>query len=165
MDGGRNEYEPARGGPGARGMNAEKPCVRVSVRAVVETTLHERDIVPGAGAMRRMREGALAHRARQSGEGTRDAQYRAEVALGAVYEGEALTLRVTGRADGISTRADGTPVVEEIKLGAPDAPLVPAHQAQARMYGHMLCAAEGHPGVALRVLYVDMQGAPLRAYE
>lgn len=142
-----------------------KPCVRVSVRAVVETTLHERDIVPGAGALRRMREGALAHRARQSGEGTRDAQYRAEVALAALYEGDALTLRVTGRADGISTRADGIPVIEEIKLGAPDAPLEPAHQAQARMYGHMLCAAEGHERAALRVLYVDAQGAPLRAYD
>ena len=142
-----------------------RPCVRVSVRAVVETTLHERDIVPGAGALRRMREGALAHRARQSGEGTRDAQYRAEVALAALYEGDALTLRVTGRADGISTRADGIPVIEEIKLGAPDAPLEPAHQAQARMYGHMLCAAEGHERAALRVLYVDAQGAPLRAYD
>ena len=142
-----------------------KPCVRVSVRAVVETTLHERDIVPGAGALRRMREGALAHRARQSGEGTRDAQYRAEVALAALYEGDTLTLRVTGRADGISMRPDGTPVIEEIKLGAPEAPLEPAHQAQARMYGHMLCAAEGHARVALRVLYVDAQGAPLRAYD
>ena len=146
-------------------MNAEKPCVRLSVRAVVETTLHERDIVPGAGALRRMREGTIAHRARQSGEGARDAQYRAEVALAAVYEGEGLTLRVTGRADGISARADGTPVIEEIKLGAPDAPLEPAHQAQARMYGHMLCAAEGHARAALRVLYVDVQGAPLRAYD
>lgn len=142
-----------------------KPCVRVSVRAVVETTLHERDIVPGAGALRRMREGALAHRARQSGEGTRDAQYRAEVALAALYEGDTLTLRVTGRADGISTRPDGTPVIEEIKLGAPEAPLERAHQAQARMYGHMLCTAEGHARVALRVLYVDAQGEPLRAYD
>ena len=62
-------------------------------------------------------------------------------------------------------RPDGTPVIEEIKLGAPEAPLEPAHQAQARMYGHMLCAAEGHARVALRVLYVDVQGAPLRAYE
>ena len=72
---------------------------------------------------------------------------------------------MTGRADGISARADGTPVIEEIKLGAPDAPLEPAHQAQARMYGHMLCAAEGHARAALRVLYVDVQGAPLRAYD
>ena len=153
------------GGTEMGGMSGQKPCVRLSVRAVVETTLHERDLSPAAGAARRMREGALAHRARQSGEGTRDTQYRAEVALAAVYEGERLTLRVSGRADGISMRTDGMPVIEEIKLGAPDAPLVPAHQAQARMYGHMLCCAEGYACAALRVLYVDAQGAPLRAYE
>lgn len=144
---------------------SERAWVRLSVRAVVETTLHESDLSPAASVARRMREGAAAHRARQSGERGRDAQYRAEVALSADYEGEGLTLRVSGRADGITARADGTPVIEEIKLGTPDAPLIPAHQAQARMYGHMLCASRGHAGVCLRVLYVDGEGRPLQAYE
>ena len=144
---------------------AEKPCVRLSVHAVVETTLHESDLSPASSAVRRMREGAAAHRARQSGEGKRDRLYRAEVALSALYEGDVLTLRVSGRADGISELADGTPVVEEIKLGAADAPLLPAHQAQARMYAHMLCASQGLDRAALRVLYVDAAGEPLRAYD
>ena len=147
------------------GAGSEKPVVRMSVRAVVETTLHESDLSPAAGAAKRMREGAAAHRARQRGEGARDEAYRAEVALAADYAGEHVTLRVTGRADGITLRADGVSVIEEIKLGAPGMPLVPAHMAQAAMYGHMLCEKEGMGGVCLRILYVDAQGGRLQTYE
>ena len=43
-----------------------KETVRVSVRSVVETTLHESDLSPAALSARRMREGAAAHRLRQS---------------------------------------------------------------------------------------------------
>ena len=42
------------------------PVVRASVRQVVETTYHDSDLSPAAGAQKRMREGAAAHRARQS---------------------------------------------------------------------------------------------------
>ena len=62
-------------------------------------------------------------------------------------------------------QADGSWLIEEIKLGAKDMPLVPAHMAQAAMYGHMLCAAQGEPSVRLRVLYVDAQGQSLCSYE
>ena len=147
------------------GEQAAKAAVRMSVRAVVETTLHESDLVPASGVARRMREGAAAHRARQGGQRGGEENYRVEVALSAEYETPALTLRVTGRADGVLTRADGLTVIEEIKLGAADSPLVPAHRAQAAMYGHMLCAQEGMPRAGLRVLYVDGGGNPLRAYE
>lgn len=142
-----------------------KPRVRMSVRAVVETTLHEHDLAPAAGAAKRMREGAAAHKARQSGEIARDEGYRAEVALAADYEAQTLTLHVTGRADGVSTRADGMAVIEEIKLGAQGQMLVPAHMAQAAMYGHMLAGERGEKAVALRVLYVDGEGRPLCAYQ
>ena len=76
-----------------------KPVVRISVRAVVETTLHESDLAPAASSAQRMQEGAIAHRARQSS--AQEREYRKEVALSADYEGEALTLHVAGRADGI----------------------------------------------------------------
>ena len=144
-------------------MSEKKAVIRLSVHAVVDATLHESDLTPASGALRRMREGAMAHRARQSGE--REKQYRAEVALTADYEGERLTLRVSGRADGICVREDGMTLVEEIKLGAPDSPLDPAHSAQVRVYGHMLCQAQALERVALRVLYVGGRGEPLRAYE
>ena len=40
--------------------------IRMSVRAVVETTLHESDLAPASSSAARMQEGAIAHRARQS---------------------------------------------------------------------------------------------------
>ncbi|MDO5300193.1 MAG: helicase C-terminal domain-containing protein [Clostridia bacterium] len=141
------------------------PVVRMSVRAVVETTLHESDLSPAASAARRMREGSLAHRARQSTGREADGTYCAEVALSTDYEGEALLLHVVGRADAVFTRADGVRVIEEIKLGVQDAPLIPAHRAQAAMYGHMLCAREELGGACLRVLYVDTEGRALAQYE
>ena len=137
--------------------------VRMSVRAVVETTLHESDLSASGAALRRMREGALAHRARQSS--AQEKEYRTEVALSADYEGEALLLHVTGRADGIFVREDGRTVIEEIKLGEPGQLLVAAHQAQAAMYGHMICQSEGLAGVVLRVLYVDVQGGAVSCFE
>ena len=87
--------------------------VRISVRAVVEMTLHEKDLSPAAFSARRMQEGAAAHRARQ--ESAKEREYQKEVALSADYEGEALLLHVTGRADGIFVRTDGRYVIEEIK--------------------------------------------------
>ena len=143
----------------------ENPVVRLSVRAVVETTLHEPDLAPASGAAKRMREGAAAHMARQSGQRERDEAYRAEVALSADYKSETLTLRVTGRADGVTLLEDGTALIEEIKLGASGMPLMPAHMAQAAMYGHMLCRKESLERVMLRVLYVDTQGLQLGVYE
>ena len=88
------------------------------------------------------------------------------MALSADYEGEALTLHVGGRADGIFLREDGVTVIEEIKLGAPDQPLIPAHRAQAAVYGHMLlCDEPKVEAVCLRVLYVDARGGALAMYE
>jgi len=142
-----------------------RETVRLSVRAVVETTLHDSDLAPAAAAAEKMREGAAAHRARQSAAGSLLGDYRKETALSADYEGEALLLHVTGRADGIYTDTDGLSVIEEIKLGQEGAQLVPAHRAQAAMYGHMLCRKEGLDAVRLRVLYVDPAGESLAVYE
>ena len=142
-----------------------RESVRLSVRAVVEMTLHDSDLAPAAASARKMREGAAAHRARQSAAGGMLTEYRKEVALSADYEGEALLLHVTGRADGIYTDETGMTVIEEIKLGQQGAQLVPAHRAQAAMYGHMLCRKEGLDAVRICVLYVGMEGERLAAYE
>lgn len=136
---------------------------RISVRAVVETTLHESDLSPAACSSRRMQEGAAAHRARQ--ERAKELAYQKEVALSADYKGEALLLHVTGRADGIFMRADGVHVIEEIKLGSENQMLIPAHRAQAAMYGHMLCTRDALAGACLRVLYVNTDGETLACYE
>ena len=142
-----------------------RETVRLSVRTVVEMTLHDSDLAPAAAAAERMREGAAAHRARQSAAGGLLTDYRKETALSADYEGEALLLHVTGRADGIYTDADGLSVIEEIKLGQEGAPLVPAHRAQAAMYGHMLASKEGLSAVRLCVLYVGTDGERLAEHK
>ena len=139
--------------------------VRASVRQVVEFSLHESDLSPAAFAARRMREGAAAHKARQSAGAKSETAYLAEQSLSAEYEQGAIALRVSGRADGLLLAPDGVRVVEEIKLGKVDNLLIPAHRAQAAMYGHMLCQKEGLAGVRLRILYVDETGASVRLYE
>ncbi|MFR2020231.1 MAG: hypothetical protein ACLS6G_06900 [Christensenellales bacterium] len=139
--------------------------LRASVRQVVEFSLHECDLSPAAFAAKRMREGAAAHKARQSAGAREETAYQAEKSLSADYAAREITLRVTGRADGLLLAADGARIVEEIKLGTAENPLVPAHRAQAAMYGHMLCQKEGLTGVRLRILYVDENGVPVRLYE
>ena len=139
------------------------PTIRMSVRAVVETTLHESDLAPASSSARRMQEGAIAHRARQSSAIQKN--YRKEVALSANYEGEALLLHVTGRADGVFEDTDGLTVIEEIKLGSEGQSLIPAHRAQAAMYGCMLAGEENLETIRLRVLYVDVRGGELAVYE
>ena len=139
--------------------------LRLSVRQVVEITYHDSDISPVSGAAKRMREGAAAHRARQSQGEKKESDYKAEQSLSADYETDGLTLHVSGRADGLFLRKDGTAVVEEIKLGIPENPLLPAHKAQAAMYGHMLCQRDALGKVCLRVLYVDEQGERVACYE
>ena len=91
--------------------------VRASVRQVVEFSLHESDLSPAAFAARRMREGAAAHKARQSAGAKSETAYLAEQSLSAEYEQGAIALRVSGRADGLLLAPDGVRVVEEIKLG------------------------------------------------
>ena len=139
--------------------------LRASVRQVVEFSLHESDLAPAAFAAKRMREGAAAHRARQSAGAQAETAYLAEQSLSADYAAGEIMLRVAGRADGLLLAADGARIVEEIKLGAAENPLIPAHRAQAAMYGHMLCQKEGLAGVRLRILYVDENGCPVRLYE
>ena len=75
--------------------------LRASVRQVVEFSLHERDLSPAAFAAKRMREGAAAHKARQSAGAREETAYQAEKSLIADYAAREITLRVTGRADGL----------------------------------------------------------------
>ena len=68
--------------------------LRASVRQVVEFSLHERDLSPAAFAAKRMREGAAAHKARQSVGAREETAYQAEKSLSADYAAREITLRV-----------------------------------------------------------------------
>ena len=130
--------------------------IRISVRGLVEFTLHGADIRP-AGSMRDMQEGTLGHKARQGllGEG-----WEAEVPLSLTIPlDDGAELLLTGRMDAF---CDGdVPVIEEIKLWQhKEPPLLPfeAHEMQAVCYGHMLCQERGIEKVIIRVVYVDRRG-------
>ena len=130
--------------------------IRMSVRALVEFTLHGTDIRP-MGSMKDMQEGMLGHKARQSllGDG-----WEAEVSLAMTVPMEDdAELLLTGRMDAFCD-AD-VPIIEEIKLWQrKEPPLAPfeAHEMQAVCYGHMLCQTRGINGVLIRVVYVDRRG-------
>ncbi|MGN0778637.1 MAG: ATP-dependent DNA helicase [Aristaeellaceae bacterium] len=133
--------------------------VRVSVRGLVEFTLHGEDIYPAGGSLRDMQEGMLGHKGRQGqlGEG-----WQAEVPLELTIPvpEEDAELRITGRMDAYCPGI--IPLVEEIKLWQgkepPHAP-ISAHEMQAVCYGHMLCC-QGAERVSIRVCYVDRRGKP-----
>lgn len=129
----------------------------LSVRALVEFTLHGEDITP-AGSLRDMQEGMLGHKARQAclGEG-----WEAEIPLKLTLpldDGES-TLTIAGRMDAF---LDGEiPVVEEIKLWqgtVPPEEAIPAHRMQAVVYAHILCATRGTENVEIQVAYVTRSG-------
>ncbi|MDR0928873.1 MAG: ATP-dependent DNA helicase [Oscillospiraceae bacterium] len=128
------------------------PVISVSVREAVEFALLSGDLTPGQ-SLSRMREGTLAHQARQG----MLPGARAEVRVNINVPGDGVTLAVSGRIDLFYEETDGVPVIEEIKLtpaaGAPGAAL-PAHWAQAVCYGHML----GVEKAVIRVLYVSRAG-------
>lgn len=131
--------------------------VRVSVRQLVEFSIHGEDLLPG-GNMRDMRAGARGHQARQA---LLPAGWEAERCLSRAFEEEGLTLVVTGRMDACRQEP---PAIEEIKLWqgaeAPAQPL-PAHWAQGVVYGYLW----GKPRVTVSLCYVDIQGHPLARFE
>ena len=93
-----------------------KETLRVSVRALVEYTLHAEDLAGAAVDRERMLEGSRAHRARQSAAQEDLPGYESEVSLSlSVPCAEGFELEVAGRADGLFS-ADGLLCVEEIKL-------------------------------------------------
>ena len=116
--------------------------VRVSVRSLVEFSIHGEDIFP-VSSKRDMALGTKGHKARQGmlGEG-----WQTEVPLSLEAEAEGIMFLITGRMDAYY-EAD-IPIIEEQKLSysgsaAPQA-VFPAHRAQAIVYGHMVCVEKGN---------------------
>lgn len=133
--------------------------LRVNVRTIAEFYTEGGDLVSTGNAMERMREGLRGHQALQ-------AQYAAdwehEVSLSLDIEEEGLSLRLYGRADGLC-RTCTPPVIEEIKTTERPIDLicaddVPAHWAQAELYGAMLAEKEGHDYIELRLTYLNLTG-------
>lgn len=139
--------------------------LRLSVRALVEFTLHGEDLYPSGGSLRDMQEGLFGHKGRQTSLGE---HWQSEVplSLDLPVEEEELILRLGGRMDAF---LDGEiPLIEEIKLAQgrePPASPYPAHRMQAVCYGHLLCQERGVPAVSIRVAYVDRRGRLRAAFD
>ncbi len=136
---------------------------RVSVRTLVEFSIHGEDLFP-ASSNRDMLAGTKGHKARQKqlGEG-----WQAEAPLSLAAEAEGLAFLVTGRMDAWFDAE--IPMLEEFKLCWAGEPLpraaLPAHRAQAAVYGHMLCEEKQKQAVRLRVVYVSEAGEQRAAFE
>ena len=137
--------------------------IRVSVRSLVEFSIHGEDIFP-VSSKRDMALGTKGHKARQGmlGEG-----WQTEVALSLEAEAEGIMFLINGRVDAYY-EAD-IPVIEEQKLSysgsiAPQSAL-PGHRAQAVVYGHMVCLEKEKEAVRLRVVYVTETGVERASFE
>ncbi|BCR06469.1 hypothetical protein DESUT3_35380 [Desulfuromonas versatilis] len=127
------------------------PLYQVAVRVLCEFTAKSGDLdlrfTPAPSAQ----EGIAGHGvvAARRGEG-----YRREVPLEAEYRG----LLVRGRADGYDP---GRGLLEEVKTFRGELALMPEnhrrlHWAQAKIYGWLLCRAEGLAEVRLALVYFDI---------
>ena len=94
-------------------MNLEQPCIRISVRNLVEFILRHGDIDNRTGGADKdaMQQGSRVHRKIQRQQG---AEYRAEVPLRYQIPCDGFILSVEGRADGIIELPKRV-VVDEIK--------------------------------------------------
>ena len=94
-------------------MNLEQPCIRISVRNLVEFILRHGDIDNRTGGADKdaMQQGSRIHRKIQRQQG---AEYRAEVPLRYQITCDGFILSVEGRADGIIELPKRV-VVDEIK--------------------------------------------------
>jgi DNA excision repair protein ERCC-2 len=128
----------------ARKKNPESnlPIIRVSVRDLVEFVLR----TGGLGresvfiGPRRALEGAKAHQRIQK---SRPADYEAEVFLTRDISTPSLTLRISGRIDGLVRSLDQWHIEEIKTLSRPhDGEADPLHWAQAKLYGAMLAFNE-----------------------
>ena len=137
--------------------------LRLSVRGLVEFTLHGEDIRPGP-SLQDMLEGQLGHKARQKLLGD---DWQCEVPLSLTVDADQdCRLTIAGRMDAF--HEGEIPIVEEIKVwrrsNPPREPLT-AHLAQAVCYGHMLCSGQGYDRVLIRVAYVNSGGKQRSLYE
>ncbi len=137
--------------------------IRVSVRNLVEFSIHGEDIF-SVSSRQDMLAGTQGHKARQEGLGD---GWQAETPLSLTAEAEGIPFLITGRMDAYCD-AD-IPTLEEFKLcrsgEAPPREALPAHRAQAAVYGHMLCAGQGKAAVRIRVTYVTETGALCACFE
>lgn len=150
-------------------VDLEGRVVSCSVHDLLPEPMRRLLGMPGEG-LSRLAIGAELHRRVQAQRASETPGYLTEVPIEAALDIDGWTLRVSGRADGVTPRGAGPPVVEEIKtldlraeLARPAAQeRLERHRWQVRLYAFCL-----FPGgdAAARLLLVDLAGTHQRVEE
>lgn len=139
---------------------AKSDILQASVRRVVEFTLQGGDITPTS--INAMQMGLRGHKARQEISGQ-----TAERTVRWQGECEGIELIINGRIDLLHEDTE-IPLIEEIKLISPTAPLpasaVPVHRMQAVCYAHMLYEELRLENISVQVTYVTEDGVIRAAF-
>ena len=132
-----------------------QPAYTIAVRALCEFTARQGDLdlrfTPSPTAQEGMAGHALV--ATRRGRG-----YQTELPLSGHFEGHGQVLHVRGRADGFDAARLR---LEEIKTHRGPLDRQPLnhrhlHWAQARVYGHLLCAQQGLAQLEIALVYLDV---------
>lgn len=135
--------------------------VALSVRRLVEFLLRTGSIDSRFTGFDRANEGARLHRKLQRAAAREHPDYRPEVPLRETLDCAGVRYTLEGRADGLYTAEDGTPVVEEIKTTAlPAAEITPdrapEHWAQGQVYAAILARQQGLAAVRVQLTYFQI---------
>ena len=145
----------------------KRPCIRISVRNLVEFILRSGDLDNRRSKMadkEAMLMGGKIHRKIQK---KMESAYQAEVSLRHETIYEELSIQVEGRADGIS-RAQDVVLVDEIKgvyrdLARLESP-VEVHEAQAKCYAYFYAYDHRQKAMQVQLTYCNMETEDIKRF-
>jgi len=144
--------------------------IKISVRHLVEFVLRSGDLTGGFTGSSRMLDGSKIHRKIQQSQGS---EYEAEVSLAIVIERTDVTLKISGRADGIiklRQEASGEQVtVDEIKSVTQDLEFIDQdynrlHWAQAKCYAYIYAVQHGLEQISVQITYCHVDTLAVRTF-
>lgn len=148
-------------------MNLEQPCIRISVRNLVEFILRHGDIDNRTGGADKeaMQQGGRIHRKIQRQQG---AEYRAEVPLKYQIACDGFILSVEGRADGIIELPKRV-VIDEIKGVFKDLKRLKEpqllHLAQAKCYAYIYAEQKNLEEIGVQMTYCNLDTEEIRRFQ
>ena len=148
-------------------MDLEQPCIRISVRNLVEFILRNGDIDNRTGGADKdaMQQGGRIHRKIQRQQG---ADYRAEVPLKYQIACDGFILSVEGRADGIIELPNRI-VIDEIKgifkdLKRLEEPQL-LHLAQAKCYAYIYAEQKNLDEIGVQMTYCNLDTEEIKRFQ
>lgn len=134
--------------------------IRISVRELIEFVLRSGDIRSVFLSSSRAADGIKAHQKIQKRFAKEYDHYEAEVPIHDTVCMEGISLKLSGRIDGIIRDGD-VPIIDEIKSVARDLMYIekdhnPLHWAQGKMYAYMYALQEGLEEIEVQLTYVEL---------